>query len=229
MSAPLAPHPRRRPRLVRHDSAVGHVTGQRALSRRCADRAAARSKPRWCSARMRMPASRASTFRRARAAPGVVAVVTAADIPGQERHRADPQPTSRCCRPIVVEHEGQPVVAVAAATLDQARAAAKLVKIDYEPLPAVLTVEEAIAKRELRLRRRRRSRAATSPPRFAAAPHRLTGELRCGGQDHFYLEGQIAARDARRGRRHARASARPSIRPRCSTASRICSACRSTP
>src|SRR5262249_37939514 len=70
-------------------------------------------------------------------------------------------------------------------------AAAKLVAIDYEPLAPVLTIEEAMARESY-----------VSPPQImirgeveealARAPHRLAGELRCGGQDHFYLEGQIA-------------------------------------
>src|SRR5207247_2320243 len=90
-----------------------------------------------------------------------------------------------------VEYQGEPVAAIAAVTLDQARAAAKLVHVDYEPLPAVLTVEEAMA-----------GESYVSPPQsmghgevepaLASAPHRVSGELRCGGQDHFYLEGHIA-------------------------------------
>src|SRR5262249_59408975 len=70
-------------------------------------------------------------------------------------------------------------------------AAAKLVATDYEPLAPVLTIEEAMARESY-----------VSPPQImvrgeveealARAPHRLAGELRCGGQDHFYLEGQIA-------------------------------------
>ncbi len=63
---------------------------------------------------------------RALAAPGVVAVITAADIPGKN----DIAPI-RSDEPLlaagIVEHEGQIVAAVAAQTLDQARAAAKLV------------------------------------------------------------------------------------------------------
>jgi xanthine dehydrogenase large subunit len=123
-------------------------------------------------------------------APGVAAAIRAADIPGKN----DIAPI-RSDEPLlpaeIVEYEGQPVVAIAAATLDQARAAAKLVKIDYEPLPAILSIDDAIAKEQY-----------VSPPQLMirgdveaalkASPHRLRGEFRCGGQDHFYLEGQIA-------------------------------------
>src|SRR5258707_4834735 len=79
---------------------------------------------------------------------------------------------------------------MAATTLDRAGRAAKLAAIDYEPLAPVLAIEEAMARESY-----------VSPPQImvrgkveealARAPHRLAGELRCGGQDHFYLEGQI--------------------------------------
>ncbi len=116
--------------------------------------------------------------------------MAAADIPG--KNDIGPiRPNEPLLPADLVEHEGQPVAAIAAATLDQARAAAKLVAVEYEPLPAVLTVEEALARNEF-----------VAPPQIVArgdaaaalagAPHRLSGEFRCGGQDHFYLEGQIA-------------------------------------
>src|SRR5262249_49719363 len=77
-------------------------------------------------------------------APGRPAATPPADIPG----RNDIAPI-RSDEPVlaadVVEYDGQPVAAIAATTLDQARAAAKLVAIDYEPLAPVLTIEEAMA------------------------------------------------------------------------------------
>src|SRR5690606_23892691 len=106
------------------------------------------------------------------AAPGVAAVIAAADIPG--RNDIAPIRTDEpLLPPEIVEHEGQPVAAVAAATLDQARAAAKLVKVAYETLPAVLTVEEAMARESYvcppQLMARGDAQAA-----IAAAPHRLS-------------------------------------------------------
>ena len=91
----------------------------------------------------------------------------------------------------VVEYEGQPIVAIAAASFDQARAAAKLAVIDYEPLPPVLTIEEAMGGENYVSPPQLMVRGEVEPA-LASAPHRLSGELRCGGQDHFYLEGQIA-------------------------------------
>jgi xanthine dehydrogenase large subunit len=126
---------------------------------------------------------------RAAARPGVV-VATAADIPGAN----DVGPIFRN-EPIlardVVTYVGEPVVAVAAPTLDEAIAAAKLVKVEYARLKPVLSIEDALAKEQyvspVQLMRRGDAAAA-----IAAAAHRLEGEVRCGGQDHFYLEGQIA-------------------------------------
>jgi len=85
------------------------------------------------------------------------------------------------------------VAAIAAATLDQARAAAKLVDVEYEPFPAVLTIEEAMARESFVSPPQTMLRGEVEPA-LASSPHRLSGELRCGGQDHFYLEGRLRLR-----------------------------------
>ncbi len=126
-----------------------------------------------------------------RAAPGVVLVLTAADLPGVN----DISPTHKHDEPLLAEalvaYAGQPIFAVAALTRDQARRAARLAEIEYEPLPAVLAVDPALPDSDL----------VTEPltlvrgdalGAIAAAPQRLTGRIGIGGQDHFYLEGQIA-------------------------------------
>jgi len=63
--------------------------------------------------------------------------------------------------------------------------------VEYEDLPAILSIEEAIEKKawvgDPHEMRRGNPEAA-----IAAAPHKLEGEIRLGGQDHFYLEGQIS-------------------------------------
>lgn len=174
---------------VRHDSAVGHVTGRSLYVDDMPNvpgtlEAALVLSP---HAHARIRSIDASA---ALQAPGVVAVIVASDIPGKN-DIAPIKTDEPLLPPDLVEYEGQPVAAVAAQTLDQARAAAKLVKVDYEALPPVLTIEEAIEKD-----------LYVSPPQlmsrgdleagFEAAAHRIAGELHCGGQDHFYLEGQIA-------------------------------------
>ena len=174
---------------VRHDSAVGHVTGRALYLDDVANAAGTLE-----AALLLSPHAHARIRRidvtRALAAPGVRGAVTARDIPGKN----DIAPI-RSDEPLlpadVVEYAGQPVAAVAADTLDQARAAVKLIEIEYEPLPAVLTVEEAIA-REQYVSPPQTIARGDMPAALAGAPQRLSGELRCGGQDHFYLEGQIA-------------------------------------
>ena len=124
------------------------------------------------------------------AAPGVVAVMTAADIPGTNN-----------CGPViaddpifaadVVEYVGQSVFAVAATTVDQARKAARLAIIDYQELPALLDPMSAVEAGSFILPTET-IRVGDSAAAIAAAPHRLSARLQLGGQDQFYLEGQIA-------------------------------------
>ena len=127
-----------------------------------------------------------------RAMPGVVAVLTAADVPGPND-----------CGPVIhddpilaeglVQYAGQPVFAVVARTRDAARRAAALARtvLTIEPLPALLTPAEAHAAQSYVLPPmhllRGEARAA-----IEAAPHRLAGTLEVGGQEQFYLEGQIS-------------------------------------
>ena len=174
---------------VRHDSAAGHVTG---AARYLDDMP---NVPGTLEAALVLSPHAHARIRHvdvsaARAAPGVVAVITASDIPG----RNDIAPilaNEPALAAGVVECVGQPVVAVAAATLDQARTAAKRVAVEYERLTPVLTIEEAMARESFVAPVSTMIRGNVEPA-LAAAAHRLCGELRCGGQDHFYLEGQIA-------------------------------------
>ena len=174
---------------VRHDSAIGHVTG---AARYLDDVPNVPGTLEVALVLSPHPHARIRRidFSRARAARGVVAAIAAPDIPG--RNDIAPIRTNEPALAAgVVEYEGQPVAAIAAMTLDEARAAAKLVDIEYEPLPAVLTIEEAIARESYVAPPQLMVRGAVEPA-LKSAPHRLSGELRCGGQDHFYLEGQIA-------------------------------------
>ncbi len=126
-----------------------------------------------------------------RAAEGVVAVLTAADIPGEN----DISPTHRHDEPVfatdTVHYAGHPIFAVAARTRDQARRAARLAKVTYEPLPPVLSIAAAkstgdVVTEPLTLAR------GDAEAALGAAPRRLSGQMHIGGQDHFYLEGQVA-------------------------------------
>ncbi|MFO1303586.1 MAG: xanthine dehydrogenase molybdopterin binding subunit [Burkholderiales bacterium] len=124
------------------------------------------------------------------AVPGVVAVLTAADIPGVN----DVGPIKHD-DPIfahgTVQFVGQPVFAVIARDVRTARRAAALGRLDIAPLPAILTIDEALAAESYVLPPVHVTRGDAASA-LASAPHRLRGEVRSGGQDHFYLEGQIA-------------------------------------
>ncbi|HET9764943.1 MAG TPA: molybdopterin cofactor-binding domain-containing protein, partial [Casimicrobiaceae bacterium] len=124
-----------------------------------------------------------------RSAPGVVAVLTGADVPGVN----DVGPVIHD-EPILadtlVQYVGQPMFAVAASSVCAARRAARLARVEYEPLPAILTIEDALAAQSFVLPTERLARGDAAA--LSAAPHRLSGRFRCGGQDHFYLEGQIS-------------------------------------
>jgi len=132
-----------------------------------------------------------------RAAPGVVRVLTAADIPG----RNDCSPV-KGDDPIfaesIVEFHGQVIFAVIGETRDAARRAATLAKIEIEPESPLVTVDESLAA-EQRLLPDYTFRKGNSAAALAGGPRRLTGSLMIGGQDHFYLEGQVALATASEG------------------------------
>ncbi|WP_223425138.1 xanthine dehydrogenase molybdopterin binding subunit [Tateyamaria pelophila] len=126
------------------------------------------------------------------AAPGVIGVLTAEDIPGVN----DISPTGLNDEPVfpteTIQFYGQPLFAVIAETRDAARRAAELAKVDCEVLPHAL---DPIAAQEagypnvtapLKLER------GEIDPAFAAAQNRIQGRMAIGGQDHMYLEGHIA-------------------------------------
>jgi len=127
-----------------------------------------------------------------RTAPGVLAVLTATDIPGVN----DISSTHKHDEPVfttdTILHHGQPLFAVVAETRDQARRAALLAKASYEEKPPVLDVASAraaggdLVTEPLKLERGDVAAA------MAASPRRLKGSMAIGGQDHFYLESQIA-------------------------------------
>jgi xanthine dehydrogenase large subunit len=93
----------------------------------------------------------------------------------------------------VVHHMGQAVFLVAAASHLAARRAARLGQVEIRALPAVLTVEEALAAGDRHLDGGPRiwSRGDAEGA-VAAAPLHVEGEIEIGGQEHFYLEGQAA-------------------------------------
>ncbi len=124
------------------------------------------------------------------AAPGVVAVITAAHIPGKN----DISPAS-ADEPVFVDSRidfhNQPVFAVAATSRDAARRAVLRACIEVDAEPPNVSVEQGRAAGETVMPDYAfiNGDAGTA---IASAPHQSAGKLRVGGQEHFYLEGQVA-------------------------------------
>ena len=122
--------------------------------------------------------------------PGVHGVVLGGDIPGDPVLATFVHDEPVFAR-VTVNHVGQVIGIVVADSVMQARRAARQVQVKIEALPAILSPREAHAARSYVLPpvtvRRGDPEAA-----LARSPHRLTGQLEVGGQEHFYLEGQVA-------------------------------------
>jgi xanthine dehydrogenase large subunit len=125
-----------------------------------------------------------------REAPGVVDIITAADIPG-ENDVGPIQHDDPIFADGVVQFAGQPMFAVAATSVNAARRAARLARVDIAPLPAILTIDAALAAESWVLPPVHVTRGDAAAA-IKGASHRLRGTACAGGQDHFYLEGQIA-------------------------------------
>ena len=126
----------------------------------------------------------------ARAMPGVRDVIVASDIPGDPMlgNFAHDEPVFAQA---TVQHVGQVIGLVIAESVMQARRAARKVVCRIEALPAILNVHDAM-----------KAQSYVLPPVFVkrgdadaalrSALHTLHGTLKVGGQEHFYLEGQVA-------------------------------------
>ncbi|MBO1518272.1 xanthine dehydrogenase molybdopterin binding subunit [Oceanisphaera pacifica] len=122
---------------------------------------------------------------------GVTLAITAKDVPGQ----LDIGPIL-AGDPLLadgkVEYVGQVVLAVAAKDLVTARKAAMAAIIEYEDLPAILSVEEALEKKHFVTESHTQQRG-DSAAGLASAKHVIEGSLHIGGQEHFYLETQVSS------------------------------------
>ena len=126
---------------------------------------------------------------RVRAAPGVVDVLTAEDIPGVN----DVSPTGKHDEPVFptdkVEFHGQAIFAVIADTRDAARRAAELADVEYEVLPHAIDAVSAheagmpLVTDPLKLER------GDVDTAFESVANRITARMVVGGQDHMYLKG----------------------------------------
>ncbi|TXL73857.1 xanthine dehydrogenase molybdopterin binding subunit [Vineibacter terrae] len=176
-------------RAQRHDSALKHATGEAVFIDDMPEPAGLLH-----AALVLSPVAhgrlRAVDLTAARAADGVVAALTAADVPGRN-DIAPVRENEPLFADALVEHAGQPIAAIAATSLDAARAAAKKAVLDIEALPAVLTIDQAVARQSLLYPPVVMARGDADAA-LGSAPHRLSNSFRVGGQEHFYLEGQVA-------------------------------------
>ncbi len=122
------------------------------------------------------------------AVPGVVKVLTAADVPGLndagEKHDEPLFPDE-------VMFYGHAVCWVLGETPDAARRGAEAIEVDYEPLPSLISIADAIAADSFQGAQRTVRRGEVDKG-LAEAAYTFSGELEIGGQEHFYLEGQAA-------------------------------------
>lgn len=127
-----------------------------------------------------------------RAAPGVVAVLTAENLP----EMPDCSPSAHD-EPLLavgkVHYVGQPVFLVVADSHLAARKAARLGKVSYRELPALLTVDDALAANSRFEQGAVVWQKGDASGAISAAPRVVEGSFEVGGQEHFYLEGQVAA------------------------------------
>ena len=173
-----------------HESAHKHVTGEAIYVDDASQRQQLLEVWPVCS-----PHAHAKILRRdasaARAVPGVAAVLLAEDVPGLNDVGAVRHDEILLADKEAFYH-GQIIALVVGDTPEICRAAADLVVVEYQPLPPIFTIEEAIAAGSFHSEPNfiRRGDLAAA---FDSAPHNFEGELSLGGQDHFYLETNAAS------------------------------------
>ena len=119
---------------------------------------------------------------------GVTKVLTASDVPGvnDSGHFGD-EPLF----PDEVCFHGQAVCWVLGETLESARLGALAVEVDYEPLPSIITIAEAIAAGSFQGHERTMTHGEVDEV-LTGCPHIFQGESDVAGQEHFYLETHAA-------------------------------------
>ena len=175
---------------LHHESAIGHATGR---ARYVDDAARSRNClvlwPKMAAhAHATLDAVETSA---ARALPGVIDVITAADVPGLNDVGA-----LRKDEPALAEGElrfvGQMIAVVVATSYQAARAGADAITVQSTAREPVLSVDDAVS-RGLTMDEPHVIAKGDVDAAFDGAPHRLTGRLTMGGQEHFYLEAQAAS------------------------------------
>ncbi len=172
-----------------HDSAIGHVTGS---AQYVDDLEPSKDQLHVAigQATIAHGAMVSMDLTDVRSSDGVVDVMTFADLP----HESDIGPVFKGDPLLVdeiIEFMGQPVFVVAARSHRQARQAVLKAKINYSESAPQLDLAQSI-EQSFFVRPAHRMQRGTSADALAASAHRLQGEIHIGGQEHFYLEGQVA-------------------------------------
>ncbi len=126
-----------------------------------------------------------------RAVPGVVAVLTVKDIPGVNDCSPGPGDDPIFAEGLI-EFHGQVIFAVVAETREIARRAARLAKIEVAAMTPAVTVEDALAMATRDVVPEYAFTHGDVGKMLKAAPHVISESFHVGGQEHFYIEGQIA-------------------------------------
>jgi xanthine dehydrogenase large subunit len=122
--------------------------------------------------------------------PGVVTTLTLADVPGHT-DIGPVYPGDPVLADGQILFHGQPLFAVAAENVEQARRAVLSAEWDITASEPILTVEQARAA-ESYVGDTIHFRQGDAQTGLASSPHTVSGELHVGGQEHFYLEGQVS-------------------------------------
>ncbi|KRB50761.1 aldehyde oxidase [Rhizobium sp. Root708] len=124
--------------------------------------------------------------------PGVVWVFTGKDVPGVNDVSSNGSHDEPLLAETKVEFHNQPIFAVIAETRDIARRAARKAKVEYRDLPHWSDIDGALANGSPLVITPMTLKRGEAKAEMANAPRKLTGQMRIGGQEHFYLESHIA-------------------------------------
>ena len=174
---------------IPHDSAAGHVTG-RSMFLDDLPRSPGELLVGFVGSPFAHARIRSIDLSAARAVPGIAALLTARDVPGANRFGPVVHDEDLLASDEAV-YLGQPIVLIAGESQETIEAARRAIRIDAEELPAMLSIESAIAADSFLCPPRKIERGEVDAA-LESSPHRLEGELAIGGQDHFYLESHAA-------------------------------------
>ena len=90
-----------------------------------------------------------------------------------------------------VQFAGEPIVIIVATSVEAAQYAKQKVIIEYEDLPAVLSIQQAKVEKSF-IADARYIKRGDAKQALAEAKHQLKGDIKIQGADHFYLESQVS-------------------------------------